>query len=179
MEDWRDVIYCVFDAPSHLGPFEERYRYLQTLHLPDHVRVLPQVKCQGPSHLNQFLESVISKEGEGIALRMPQSSYKNGTLYKYKPFQDIEVKYIKTHPASAGLVCLTANGKECVVRCPWTTFIDPPADTPVLTVTCHGFYNSGIPKAASFLRIRTDISWEEVLLQQAKESKLATNQMPS
>ena len=78
--------------------FKERIKVLQNLELPSFVKVVEFVKCEGKEHLDQFMNEIIAKGGEGVMLREPGSIYKAGrsaSLRKHKPFFDAEVKLLK------------------------------------------------------------------------------------
>jgi DNA ligase-1 len=96
--------------------YQERIEYLKELKsqgkFPAYVRIVDLVKCNGnkkrvifltisgKSHLKEFFEQVISKGGEGVMLREPQSLYKAGrspSLRKFKPFFDTEVKVLENN----------------------------------------------------------------------------------
>jgi hypothetical protein len=47
-EEWRKVVFVVFDAPNHGGKFEERYAYLtKNLANSPHCKLIPIQKCKG------------------------------------------------------------------------------------------------------------------------------------
>jgi DNA ligase-1 len=104
-DKWKKAIFWVFDAPDIPNkPFEERIDYLNNLkakgELPSFVNVVETVKCDGKEHLKEFLNKVLSKGGEGVVLREPQTHYKAGrsdSLRKYKPFIDTEVKVLENN----------------------------------------------------------------------------------
>jgi DNA ligase-1 len=62
---------------------------------------------KGKEHLQQYLDSIIAKGGEGVMLREPQSLYKAGrstNLRKYKHFFDTEVKVVESN-YPVGFMC--------------------------------------------------------------------------
>jgi len=120
----------------------------------------------GPKHLEYYYNGILRRGGEGVVLRMPESPYATGTMFKLKPRQDTEVKLIKIYPESTGFLCQLPNGDECVVACTWEDFIEPPPDESVLTIKCSGFYSkNGKPKFPTFLRVRHDLTWKDVVME--------------
>jgi len=111
-------------------------------------------------------------------LRQPKSAYEKNTIFKVKSSRDTEVKYLEPYPQTCGLRCEMPNGKECVIRCPFDIFVDPPTIGSVITVNCHGFYTSGRPRVPSFVRARTDITWEEVVRQEKEKLALLKEAAP-
>jgi DNA ligase-1 len=58
------------------------------------------LRVKGKQHLKEYFDDIISKGGEGVMLREPQSLYKAGrseSLRKFKPFFDTEVKVIENN----------------------------------------------------------------------------------
>ncbi len=73
--NWKRVKYQIFDAPSVKRQFEKRFAVLQGLDLPPHAKVVDLTKCKGQWHLNEFMNEVEMRKGEGVVLRKPQSLY--------------------------------------------------------------------------------------------------------
>lgn len=79
--DWSQVGYYVFDVPSsHNETYERRMEQMETnsLNLPAHVHIVENIQCRGIEHLQEYLSSIITAQGEGIILRKPQTSYEIG-----------------------------------------------------------------------------------------------------
>jgi len=168
LSSWKDIIYWVFDVPSHTGAFEERLKFLQDLTKPDCLKVIPVTQCTGKEHLKEFFDSVTGRDGEGIMLRKPTSLYEIGrtqTLFKMKAWHDSEVKYVGLNHSSRGLLCQTPNGEYCVIRCSGADFSHPPAEGTILTVKHNGHWKSGKPKYPYFYRVRRDLNWDDVVKQ--------------
>jgi predicted DNA-binding WGR domain protein len=98
--EWKRVIYVLFDAPSLGGRFETRLKYLKgltkTLNSP-YLRAHEHVQCQGREHMEQELKRVEELGGEGLMLREPGSNYDNFRSYsllKVKTFFDAEAVVI-------------------------------------------------------------------------------------
>lgn len=183
--EWKYVHYLVFDAPKHGGKYEERVKFLHdkldpislNADSPTNITVVGTQVCKGKDHLMQMLDQVIKKGGEGIMLRKPASLYEHGrswALLKLKMFHDEEAKVIGHKPGSGRLAnamgaleCQLANGVRVKVG---SGFSDaqryrPPKIGSVITFKYQEVSDSGTPRFPVFLRVREDVSWEDVLAQ--------------
>jgi predicted DNA-binding WGR domain protein len=170
--EWKQLIYILFDAPSIHGPFEKRYEYIhnldQALRSP-YVRALEHVKCLGKDHLEEELEKVNKLGGEGIMLRQPGSMYENkrsDTLLKVKTFLDAEATVIEHVPGTGrcsgmmgALRVRTDDGRIFKIG---TGFNDdqrrrPPKIGARVTYKYQELSNSGTPRFPVFLRIHPGI----------------------
>jgi ATP-dependent DNA ligase len=78
-EEWKEMVFQVFDAPSHKGVYEERVEFLKSkLKSSQYARVVGVQKCEGIDHLRKALAAVEELGGEGIMLRKPKSFYERG-----------------------------------------------------------------------------------------------------
>lgn len=88
--DWDGIKYLLIDYVSESGIFAEHYETLLDLELPPWVYVIRQIKCEGSEHLREFQEMILSKGGEGIMLRNPNSHYefrRSSNLLKVKKWK--------------------------------------------------------------------------------------------
>ena len=168
---WEKVRYLLFDAPEAEGGFEKRLDFARRWfkeHKTPHVEVLKQQICENEMHLRRTLRKIESLGGEGLMLRKPGSSYTVGRSYdllKVKTFKDEEAKVISHLPGSGkhagrlgALLVELPNGIQFAIG---TGFTDkerenPPPVGSIITFKYYGFHESGIPRFASFLRIRED-----------------------
>ncbi|MDC3224449.1 DNA ligase [Mariniblastus sp.] len=167
-DDWKQIKYVVFDAPSMNGKFEERLGYLDDLSKSlanAYFQTLDHTRCRGISHLQKQLSKITSIGGEGLMLREPASVYEHGrssTLLKVKNFLDTEATVID-HIAGRGrhkgrmgaLLVQLDNGTEFSVG---TGFSDaqrnkPPAIGTRITFRYQELTDSGVPRFPSYLRI--------------------------
>jgi DNA ligase-1 len=166
--DWRSVMYAVFDAPEFPGVFEERINRANSIVVPNtHVIVLPFVRCEGKTQLLKRLREVVSQGGEGLTLRKPGSLYVDGysdTLLKVKLKRDDEglvIKHIsgKRQGLCGSLLVMTKDGKIFKVASGITETMthNPPPIGTVITYEYDTLTEEGIPRPATFLRIRKDI----------------------
>jgi len=92
--EWKDFKYMVYDVPNNKGTYQERYSqlgrnvflslftflfflsslsegYFEGRDKPVFLEVAPKIVCKGMRHLEEFLQDVVDKGGEGIILRDP------------------------------------------------------------------------------------------------------------
>lgn len=166
---WEKVRYLIFDAPRAAGGFEKRLdvaRRWFRQHPNSYTEVLKQQICENEMHLRRKLGEIEGLGGEGLMLRKPDSAYTVGRSYdllKVKTFKDEEALVIKHLPGwgkHAGrlgaLLVELPNGIQFSIG---TGFTDrerenPPPVGSTITFKYYGFHESGIPRFASFLRIR-------------------------
>jgi len=177
--DWKNVKYTVFDLPSSNEPYEARQEALKKIPLPAHVSRIEVIKCEGPKHLKEYVDTVMSTSGEGVIANAPNSPYVAGrvnTLVKVKPFEDAEVRLVEVLPT--GLKVEQPNGLQVMIQCFQQVINDPPKIGAILTVKHAGHYNNGRLKHPYFWRERNELSWEQVKSQfaakAAAEAELAS-----
>ena len=169
--DWERVRYFIFDAPQIKGGFEKRLEFAHRWfleHPNQFVEVLKQQKCEGEEHLQRKLSEIESLGGEGLMLRRPDSPYTIGRSYnllKVKTYEDAEATVIRYNSGSGrnagrlgSLLVELPDGIQFKIG---TGFSDQERDNPppvgrIITFKYYGFYKSGIPKFASFLRVREE-----------------------
>ena len=166
---WKKVRYLIFDAPRVEGGFEKRLAYARfwfQQHSNPYAEVLQQHVCENEAHLRKKLRQIESLGGEGIMLRKPNSPYEIGRSYnllKVKTYEDAEATVIGHLPGSGkhagrlgALQVELPNGIQFAIG---TGFSDrerndPPPVGSIVTFKYYGYHKSGIPRFASFLRIR-------------------------
>jgi len=168
-EAWRDVRYVIFDAPGIAGTFETRMAATSAWfdqHPSSYAEVLKQEVCSGEAHLKKRLKAVEALGGEGLMLRRPESLYLAGRtddLLKVKSFQDSEavvVKHIEGSGRNRGrLGALLVRLPDGITFKIGSGFSDAERDNPppigsTITFKYYGFTHNGVPRFASFLRIR-------------------------
>jgi DNA ligase-1 len=170
-QDWKELLFVVFDAPSVDAAFEQRLEHCRKWvddTKPGYARWHPHERCQGTAHLRAELERVEGLGGEGLMLRQPGSRYEVGrshTLLKVKSFKDDEAVVIG-HVAGAGrhkgrlgaLEVELRNGKRFSVG---TGFSDaerasPPALGTIITFRYQELSNDGVPRFPSYIGVRID-----------------------
>jgi DNA ligase-1 len=173
-EEWREVQYLVFDAPSERGPFEDRLAYIDRYmkqHGPAHARFHEHLVCRGTSHMREELKRVEALGGEGLMMRRPGSQYEVGrsyTLLKVKSFHDAEARVIGhqegtgKHKGRLGaLLVEMPNGTRFAVG---TGLSDaernnPPPLGSIITYRYQELSDGGVPRFPSYVGIRHDFAW--------------------
>lgn len=166
---WRTVTYQVFDLPHSSAAFEERQKILKALiskQPRSNVKLVKHTRVENLATIEQTLESIIEKGGEGLMLRIPASNYESGRsdyLLKYKRRQDSEARVIayqagrgKYKNMMGAIWVELENGKMFKIG---TGFShqerqDPPPIGSDITFTHQGFTEKGLPRFASFERIK-------------------------
>ncbi|MDP6442231.1 MAG: DNA ligase [Pirellulaceae bacterium] len=168
-DQWRDIRYLVFDAPSRGETFEERMDFLRDAFdgaTADFAEVHNHELCRSEPHLLEELARVESLGGEGLMLRQPSSKYEVGrssTLLKVKTFHDAEAVVID-HQAGRGkhkgklgsLLVKLSDGTEFSVG---TGFSDaqraaPPTVGSSITFRYQELSDGGVPRFPSFVGVR-------------------------
>lgn len=169
---WRKVVYLAFDLPGAPGPFAQRAQQLQ--------RIVGQAALQGlvaveqaevasRAELVRRLEAVVVAGGEGLMLHRADAAWRRGRsphLLKLKPLQDGEAVVIGHQPGRGRLEGLVGalrvrdeEGREFLLG---TGLGDaqrrhPPGVGTVVTYTYQGRTGGGLPRFASFLRVRDEL----------------------
>lgn len=168
-DEWRQIRYMVFDLPHGAGPFSARAAAIQALAHDlgwPQLQAVPQATLAGPAELQRRLEAVVAGGGEGLMLHRADAAYvpgRSAALLKLKPLHDAEAVVVD-HVAGRGrhlgrlgaLRVRTADGVEFLVG---TGFSDaerenPPPVGAVVTFSYRGTTVTGVPRFASYLRLR-------------------------
>ncbi len=173
---WRGMRFMVFDLPAEPGPFTERLSTLNSvvgkLAVP-WVQAVSQNKVASHAALQSQLKQITKAGAEGLMLHSGNSLYKgarNDDLLKVKTHEDAEAKVI-AHLAGKGkyagqlgalLVEMPASDGEKAKRFKLGTGLsdaqrqNPPVVGSQVTYRYRGLNDSGIPRFASFMRLRED-----------------------
>jgi len=169
--EWRQVRLMVFELPASPGTFAQRATQIQRLWAQQTPsgpwRPVEQFELPSPAALRVRLDEVVRGGGEGLMLHRADAAYetgRTGALLKLKPLQDAEAVVVG-HEAGQGrhagrlgaLKVRTQEGREFLLG---TGFTDdqrerPPAVGTVVTFTYQGTTAQGVPRFASFLRVRS------------------------
>ena len=169
---WREIRFMVFDLPSSPATFDRRLQRLrkmfETVASP-YVALVEQFRVSGRAELMERLERVVAGGGEGLMLHKGSSLYAAGRsddLLKLKKHEDAEAVVIGHLPGKGRLTGLLG---ALLVETPeglrfrlGTGFSDeerrnPPPLGATVTYRHHGRTRNGVPRFASFLRIRDEI----------------------
>jgi DNA ligase 1 len=168
---WRRVRFMVFDLPSHAGAFSERLKALHSLVSSlggTWVHAVEQWHVNDEPALMQKLAEIRAAGGEGLMLRRadaPYHSKRSDDLLKLKAFEDAEARVIGYLPGKGKyehlVGALQVERPDGLRFNLGTGFTDeqrrhPPAIGSWVTYAFHGTTSRGVPRFASFLRVRED-----------------------
>lgn len=167
--EWRQLQYLVFDAPDYEHTFLERsrrYRHLVTqLNVPFVVAV-EQFTLADNQQLAERLEQYVRRGAEGLMLHRKSAMFSGGrsdNLLKLKPFMDDEATVVGISPGKGkytnqmgALLVETPAGIRFKIGSGFSDAerANPPSIGAIITYKYHGHTNKGVPRFASFLRVR-------------------------
>ena len=176
--DWKNIKFMLFDLPEHKGKFTQRltelYYLADTIASPN-VQVIPQFKQADQTQLMLTLDKLVAQGAEGLMLNHQDAHYQDGrstNLLKLKKHQDAEAKVMAHIPGKGKykgmmgslLVEIVELGEmgEMEKNLQFkigSGFSDMQRQTPpkigtVITFKYYGLTAKGIPRFASFLRIK-------------------------
>ncbi|MDB5850602.1 MAG: ligase [Rhodoferax sp.] len=169
---WRGMRFMVFDLPAQGGTFDERIPALQQLLARLNIAwVVPVAQFRVASHtdLMNRMKATVRAGGEGLVLHRGASLYRgvrSDDLVKVKPFDDAEARVLahiagkgKYAGAMGALLVQTPEGRRFKLG---TGFSDaqrrsPPAVGSWVTYRFRDVNPSGLPRFASFMRVREDL----------------------
>jgi len=169
--EWRDVRYMLFDLPAEPGGFATRAQALERLAQRigwAQLQAVPQATVADRDALQRRLARVVAEGGEGLVLHRADAPYRAGRgdhLLKLKQVHDAEATVLAHVPGqgrlSGRLGALRVRSPEGLVFLIGTGFSDeqrasPPPPGTVVTYTYRGRTDAGVPRFASFLRVRPD-----------------------
>lgn len=165
---WYKLKLHVFDVPNAAGNLFERLsvleKYLQS-HPTPYIQIIPQIAIQNAEHLQQFYQSILAENGEGVVVRNPHTTYIKGRsaqILKMKPVADEECTVIAHHQGKGkhadrlgAITCENHRGRFRI----GSGFKDkerenPPPIGSTITYKYRGLTEVGKPRFATFLRVR-------------------------
>jgi DNA ligase-1 len=166
---WHNIKFMLFDLPKNTSTFTQRIAAMKELikHYPTpYINVVTQFKVNTIKALDEKLTDVINNGGEGLMLHYHHAYYTSGRnrhLMKLKHYQDAEAVVIE-HIAGQGkyqgmLGALVVKTPENINFKIGSGFTDkqrsnPPPIGSIVTYKYTGKTLRGVPRFASFLRIR-------------------------
>ena len=170
-QEWRQIRFMVFDLPASGVPFSERVEKMRELVEKTssyHLAMVEQRRATDHGALLARLDRVMAVGGEGLMLHHGDSFYKAGrtaALLKVKTFQDAEATVVdysdgkgKYQGQVGALVVETGDGRRFKLGSGLSDNerADPPPVGSTVTYKFFGLTANGLPRFASFLRIRND-----------------------
>ena len=171
---WRGMRFMVFDLPAHGGRFSERLNALKpmldALNLP-WVTAVAQSRQSGHPALQKLLTQTVSDGGEGLMLHRGASLYAGGRsddLLKLKTHEDSDARVVGHEPGQGkyagllgALLVEVPGGKgQPALRFKLGAGLSdaqrrqPPPIGSVVTYRFRGTTGSGLPRFATFMRMR-------------------------
>lgn len=174
---WRRIRFMVFDLPAQGGPFSERIPALSgVVSRIDQpwVQAVAQHKVASPAALQALLVKTVKSGGEGLMLHRGESLYqalRNDDLLKLKTHEDAEARVIAHLPGQGkyagmlGALLVESPGRDGkpARRFKLGSGLSdaerrrPPAVGSWVTYRYRGLNDSGLPRFASFARVRDDM----------------------
>ena len=167
---WQQVKYMVFDLPKGQGSFTQRLAKLRTINLATkcRIQIIKQWRVNSTKYLDKLLNKIVKKGGEGLMLHQATATYRagrTGDLLKMKPYLDAEAKVLGYSPGKGkyinklgAIVVETEDGKKFKIG---SGFSDADRESPPpigqqITYKYYGKTKQGLPRFASYLRIRSN-----------------------
>lgn len=168
---WRQIRFMVFDLPAHPGNFTQRaaaYRLWVAQRQQPWVRAVEQTRIIGHEALMRRLTETDRAGGEGLMLHRGDALYlaeRSDNLLKLKLHEDADAEVIgyvagrgKYTGMTGALRVRSADGREFRVGSGLSDALrrNPPKLGTWITYRHRGLNNSGLPRFATWLRVRTD-----------------------
>ena len=167
--EWRQVRYLVFELPQAPGTFRQRVQALREVLAAAGVpwlQAVEQFEIGSRKALAHKLGEIVKAGGEGLMLHRADALYTTGrsdVLLKMKPWNDAEATVIAHQPGRgkyAGMLgalrVRTADGVEFLLGSGLSEANrrNPPPIGTIVTYRYRELTSRGLPRFASFLRVR-------------------------
>jgi DNA ligase-1 len=167
--EWKGISYQLYELPNGAGDFVARVAQLQAFvaqAAQPWLRVVAQVRVADRAALQNKLDQVVQAGGEGLVLHRADAPWQTGrseVLLKLKAHQDAEAQVVAHEPGHGkyqgmlgALLVMTESGQRFRLG---TGFSDaqrrnPPPVGSTVTYRYRDLTSTGLPKFASFLRVR-------------------------
>jgi len=170
-DEWWQLKYMIFELPEAAGTFSERAQRIREIaaktNWPQLVAV-EQFRVADRVGLRRKLDEVVRAGGEGLMLHLADAPYVTGrsdVLIKLKPLQDTEAVILEHVPGKGkyrgvmgALRVRSHDGKSFLIGTGFTDQVrkNPPPVGTTITYTYRGLTPTGLPRFASYLRVRED-----------------------
>lgn len=166
---WDQVSYQVFDLPNENAPFEQRQQKLKDLVAQanlKHLQWVTQTKMTSLDSIYAYLDKMVKRGAEGLMLRTPGNFYESGRsnhVLKMKVRHDAEARVIayqagrgKFENMMGAIWVETQEGKLFKIGTGFSNEErkNPPPIGSEITYSYEGFTEKGLPRFASFERIK-------------------------
>ena len=169
-DDWRPVRYMVFDLPGASEPFAERVQRLQAVlaqAAQPWLQAVSQQRVPDAQALQALLATTVQAGGEGLVLHRADALWAPGrssALRKLKPQPDDEARVVGHLPGKGrlrgrlgALLLEMPSGQRFALGSGFTDAqrADPPPIGSLVTYRYRERTPQGVPRFASFLRVRS------------------------
>jgi len=173
--EWEKIKFMVFDAPNYESTFQTRSQFytelIQKLQIK-HLKATEQFVVTNNKKLIRLLENYTQNGAEGLMLHRANAMFVNGrssNILKLKKFMDAEARVVAHLPGKGKYDSLmgsimveydSSDGQLLSFKI-GTGFSDqerehPPAIGSIVTFQYHGYTKRGVPRFASFMRVRKE-----------------------
>ncbi|MCW8996431.1 MAG: DNA ligase [Psychromonas sp.] len=166
---WQKISFMIFDLPASPENFSKRIQKMQdivkTSNSP-YLKMIEQKKVKNNTELQQLFNEVLNNGGEGLMLHRGTAYYqkkRSKDLMKLKKYQDAEAVVLQHLPGkgrnSGRLGAILVKTEEGIIFKIGSGFSDfqrenPPPIGTTITYQYIGKTKNGVPRFASFMRIR-------------------------
>lgn len=168
-KEWQQISYQLFELPNAEGTFQQRVvameSLVESLNIA-HLKVIKQYHLPNNEALEKKLDQVVAQGAEGLMLHRANASYYTGRsndLLKVKKHQDAEAHVIQHFEGKGkfkGMLGSMLVENEQGLRFKIGTGFsnkerkNPPKIGALITYKYFGRTKKGLPRFASFLRVR-------------------------
>ena len=167
--EWRQIRYMVFELPGGAGPFAERALRIQKIVEQaqfSQLVAVTQTPIASRAALQKQFDEIVRNGAEGLMLHLASAPYSTGrsdVLLKLKPLLDTEAKVIEHVPGRGkyrgmmgALRVEMPDGRRFNIGTGFTDSVrkNPPPVGAVITYTYPSLTKTGLPRFASYLRVR-------------------------
>eukprot|EP00026_Physarum_polycephalum_P002673 Phypoly_transcript_02681.p1 GENE.Phypoly_transcript_02681~~Phypoly_transcript_02681.p1 ORF type:complete len:850 (+),score=89.37 Phypoly_transcript_02681:125-2674(+) len=179
---WHSLKFVVFDDAMSDSPFEQRFGKILCETEHDHPFIIETAmhKAQSTEYVHKALKELLLESGEGIIVRMPNSFYVCGrtdSVMKFKSHKDQEALVLEIEDNSVGdMTCILKLNNDVTITAQYNAVQDDPFANPQpgdIVTFCYNIVNSqGTPSNAVILRVRKDLTWDDVVSSNTREAEL-------
>lgn len=167
---WQDIRFMAFDLPAHAGRFDERVVAMASLPTTPWLQVVPQRRITSEKTLMALLRQTERQGGEGLMLHRGAAHYQAGRsndILKLKSHEDAEAQVMAWEPGKGkyqglvgALLVQTPQGTRFKLGSGLSDVQrrEPPPPGTWVTYRYRGVNDSGVPRFATFLRVREDMA---------------------
>jgi DNA ligase-1 len=148
VQEWEKIKFCVFDAPNVEAPYDKRHLFLEnnlTQYFNSKISLVPIQKCKGKEDLQNHLDQIVKKGGEGIMIYNPVSHYHAGrckNVLKVKKYYESTITFLERSKDSYHFKCQQNDGSEVFLKVMGGYYMRPPKINSKIPVKHQGFFTN-------------------------------------